>query len=716
MARESRQRKPQVKHAPEARTRMTASLVTSKNKPWQIGVVCIVLVLVTVFSFSGVRLNDFVTLDDYTYVLQNRHVQQGLNMQSIAWAFTSFDAGNWHPLTWISHMVDWKIYGNNPAGHHITNLCLHAANAVLLFLLLLYMTGYLGRAAMVAFLFALHPAHVESVAWIAERKDVLCAFFFLCTLLAYAWHLRNPSWKRFALVVFGFACALLSKPMAVTLPFTLLLLDYWPLRRITFAEETRAQWFISLFKLCREKWLLFIMAAVSSVITVLAQKSSGAVGSLEVFSMGERICNAAISYWRYVWMMIWPDQLRAYYFHESNNTMLAAAVLSAVAIILVTAISWRLRKERPYCLFGWLWFLVTLVPVIGIVQVGVQAMAERYTYIPFIGLFIAVVWLVGDAVANSPKIRIATQVLAVALIIVCAIKTDAQVKIWKDSATLFRHVLEIDPRGAFPNYSLGVVYENQGKSTEAQEYFERALVYDPNGPQSLSYSAYYMMQTAMRTHDRSKLPLAGQRLEHALQIAPNNPEILTAMALWSDLMGRPQDEEAYSRKAIAANPDFISARLYLADALRGQDKLDEAVQVYRQALALDPDNIDAHNNLGMIYTGQGLTDDALKEFRLSLAIKPNQALPHSKIGRILAEKHQFPEAVNEFTQALRLDQANPHAHNDLGVALIQMGDYEKAAEQFSAAVRIDPSYANARQNLAFALSRMKNGDAESLRK
>lgn len=343
-------------------------------------------------------------------------------------------------------------------------------------------------------------------------------------------------------------------------------------------------------------------------------------------------------------------------------------------------------------------------------------MAERYTYIPFIGLFIAVVWLVGDAVANSPKIRIATQVLAVALIIVCAIKTDAQVKIWKDSATLFRHVLEIDPRGAFPNYSLGVVYENQGKSTEAQEYFERALVYDPNGPQSLSYSAYYMMQTAMRTHDRSKLPLAGQRLEHALQIAPNNPEILTAMALWSDLMGRPQDEEAYSRKAIAANPDFISARLYLADALRGQDKLDEAVQVYRQALALDPDNIDAHNNLGMIYTGQGLTDDALKEFRLSLAIKPNQALPHSKIGRILAEKHQFPEAVNEFTQALRLDQANPHAHNDLGVALIQMGDYEKAAEQFSAAVRIDPSYANARQNLAFALSRMKNGDAESLRK
>jgi superkiller protein 3 len=284
--------------------------------------------------------------------------------------------------------------------------------------------------------------------------------------------------------------------------------------------------------------------------------------------------------------------------------------------------------------------------------------------------------------------------------------------VWKDSATLFSHILEVDPRGGFPNYSLGVVYAGQGRSSEAQEYFERALIYDPNGPQSLSYSAYYMMQTMMQTRDMRNLPLAGKRLEDALRVAPNSPDILTAAALWSDLMGRPMDEEAYSRKAIAASPDFIAAWLYLADALRGQGKLDDAIQAYRQALTIDPNNYDAHNSLGSIYSTKGSTDEALKEFRLSLAIYPNQAMPHSRIGRILAESHHLPEAVEEFTKALGIDPANAHAHNDLGVALIQLGDYQRAAEQFSEAVRLDPAYANARQNLAFAQAQMKPKSAE----
>ncbi len=449
------------------------------------------------------------------------------------------------------------------------------------------------------------------------------------------------------------------------------------------------------------------MVAISSVITIFAQKVSGAVGSLQVFPLWIRICNAVISYWRYVRIMFWPHPLRAYYYYDSNR-ILIYAVLSGIALIVVTAFCWHIRKQRPYCLTGWLWFMGTLVPVIGIVQVGVQAMAERYTYLPLIGLFTAVVWLAGDAVAKFPKIRFVTQLLAVAAILACAVKTDVQVKVWNNSFTLFSHVLEVDPRGGFPNYSLGVVYASQGKTTEAQEYFERALVYDPNGPQSLSYSAYYMMQVAMQTHDRSKLPLAGQRLEQALRIAPNNPDILTAMALWCDLMGRPKDEEMYSRKALAARPDFITARLYLADALRGQDRLDEAVQEYGKALAIEPDNCDALNNLGMIYGRQGLAGEALKKFRLSLAILPNQAIIHSRIGRLLAETHQTPAAVKEFTQALRLEPANPHAHNDLGAALVQLGDYEKAAEQFSEALRIDPAYANARQNLDYALAQMKN--------
>ena len=713
MPKKSRQRKSQVKRPPEAPAGKTVPVALAAHKPWQIAAVCVVLAVVTVVAFRGVRSNDFLTLDDYTYVLENRHVQQGVNLQSIAWAFTTSYAGNWHPLTWISHMVDWSMYGKNPGGHHITNVCLHAANAILLFLLLLYMTGFLGRSAMVAFLFALHPAHVESVAWIAERKDVLCAFFFFSTLLAYAWYVRKPSWKRFAWVICGFACSLMSKPMAVTLPFTLILLDYWPLRRIAFTPETRARWFSSLSKLCVEKWPLFIMAVLSSVITFVAQRAGGAVAELQALYLWERISNAAISYWRYVRIMFWPDPLTAYYYYDVNNIMAFAAVLSAIALVLVTAVCWHIRKERPYCLVGWLWFLGTLAPVIGIVQVGDQAMAERYTYLPLIGLFIAVVWLAGDAVADYPKIRTATQLLAVAVIVACAVKTEAQVKVWQDTVTLFSHALAIDPRGELPNSTLGGAYARQVRCAEAQEYFERALEYTPPWTETLSNSAFCLMHASMQTHDPRNLPLAGQRLEQALRIAPNNSDALTNMALWSALMDRPKDEETYCRKALAARPDSITARLFLADALQAQGKFDESVHENRQVLYLEPDNYEAHNNLGIVFGRQGLTEEALKEFRLSLAIKPDQAMTHYRISRILMQSHRLPEAVEELTQTLRLDPASADAHNDLGASLVQLGDYKKAVEQFSEAVRINPAYAGARRNLELAQAQMKNEKVEN---
>jgi tetratricopeptide (TPR) repeat protein len=707
----SRQRKTQSQRPPETPAGKTAPIAPATHKPWQIAAVCLALAVATAVAYQGVRSNNFVTYDDDVYVAENPQVQQGLTMHSIAWAFTAFDQSNWHPLTWISHMVDWKLYRKNPTGHHVTNVCLHAANAILLFLLLLYMTGYPWRSAMVAFLFALHPAHVESVVWVAERKDMLSTFFWFAALLAYAWYVRKPSWKRYACVVICFACGLMSKPMTVTLPFTLLLLDIWPLRRITFAPETRAHWFSSLWKLCVEKWLLFLMAAISCVITYLAQRAGGAVIGLQDLPLWERVCNAAISYCRYVRIMLWPDQLRVYYYYDILNISVWEAVLSALALILVTAVCWHYRKEKPYCLVGWLWFLGTLVPVIGILQVGEQSMAERYTYVPLIGLFIAVVWLAGDAVANSPKIRTATQLLAVAVILACAVKTYAQVKVWKDTVTLFSHVLEVDPRGEFPSASLGAAYAKQGKFAEAEKYFQRALDYGPNWILTLSYSAYCLMQT----HDPRNLPLAGQRLEHALSIAPDDPDILTNMALWFDRMGRPKDEETYSRKALAARPDLIRARLYLADALQAQRKLDEAAREYRQVLAADPDDYIAHDNLGNVLDGQGLTGEALKEFRLSLAIKPDQATAHAKIGRILTQMHQFPEAAEELTQALRYDPANAKAHNDLGVALFQLGEYDKAAEQFSNAVRIDPAYADARRNLDLAQARMNNKKVENTR-
>ena len=711
MVSKSRQRKSQGKRLSETPNNKTDPLVPAIHQPWQIAAVCIVLVVVTVFSFHGVRSNDFLRYDDNFYVFENPQVQQGLTALSIAWAFTTFDQSNWHPLTWISHMVDWKLYGSNPSGHHLTNLSLHAANAVLLFLLLLYMTGYSGRSAIVAFFFTLHPVHVESVAWIAERKDLLCTFFWFSALLAYAWYVRKPSWTRYALVVCAFACALLSKPMAVTLPFTLLLLDLWPLRRITFALETRAYWLSALWKLCLEKWLLFIMAAISGVITFIAQRAGGSVIELQGLPLWMRISNAPINYCRYLRITFWPDPLTAYYYYDTSSNRIFAAVFSAIAIVLLTAACWHYRKDKPYCLTGWLWFLGTLVPVIGIVQVGVQSLAERYTYVPLIGIFIAVVWLIGDAVANKPKIRAVTQLLAVAVLVACALKTDAQVKVWKDTETLFRHVLEVDPRGATPNTNLVMAYLNQGRIAEAQEFFERSLVYNPSAPQVLSFSAYCIMQNVEQTGDPGKLPLAGQRLEQALRLAPDDPDVLTNLALWSALMGRAKGEETYSGKVIASHPDFgnlITVRLYLADALKAQGKLDDAVQAYRQALAIEPDSYNAHNSLGIIFNRQGLQQEALKEFRLSLSIKPDQSMTHYEVGRVLAETHQLPEAVDEFIQAVKLDPANAYAHNDLGIALVQRGDLKNAFEQFSEAVRIDPAYTDARRNLDRAQAIMKH--------
>jgi tetratricopeptide (TPR) repeat protein len=641
--------------------------------------------------------------------LENRNVQRGLTIESIGWAFTSYYAGNWHPLTWISHMIDWSLYGRNPAGYHVTNLCLHAANAILLFLFLLYLTGYLARSAMVAFLFALHPAHVESVAWIAERKDVLCAFFWFAALLGYVWYARRPSWKRLACVAIAFGCGLLSKPMIVTLPFTLLLLDIWPLRRITFSEETCGHWVSSFWKLCLEKWPLFVMAGVSSVITFMAQRAGGAVSQLQLLPLPDRILNAAISCWSYVRITFWPDPLTVYYYYDFNHISYVAAGLAFAGLIAVTAVCWHFRKDKPYCLVGWLWFLGTLAPVIGIVQVGEQSMAERYTYVPLVGLFIVVVWLIGDAVAHSPKLKIAAQVLAVVVIAACAVKTNAQVKVWKDTVTLFTHALAIDQRGALPNSSLGAAYVRLGKYAEAQPYLERALYYKPSASLILSFSAFSMMQTMIQTHDMDNMPLAGERLEKALRGAPDSPNVLADNALWSIMAGKPRDAEMYGRKAIAAQPDLVRARSYLADSLMVQNKLDEAIQEYRRILALDPENGEAHNYLGMIYIKQGLTPEAIKEFRLSLALYPEQAMPHTQLAKIYMESHQLSEAVAELTQAVRYDPGNANAHNGLGVALAQMGDYEKAYEQFSEAARIDPANQGVRMNLALVQAKMKSG-------
>ena len=618
MASKSRLRKSRGKRPPDVHAGRSGSTERVIHKPWQIAMVCVILVVVTLFAYRGVRNNGFLTYDDYDYVLQNHPVQQGLNMESIRWAFTTYHSSNWHPLTWISHIIDWDLYGKNPSGHHLTNVYLHAANAVLLFLLLIYMTGYLCRSAIVAFLFALHPAHVESVAWVAERKDVLCAFFYLATLLAYAWYVRQPSWKRFAWVVFGFACALLSKPMAVTLPFVVLLLDYWPLRRITFAAESRANWLSTVLKLCAEKWLLFIMAAISSVITVFAQRAGGTVAALQTLPLPDRLANAAISYCRYVRLAFWPDPLIVYYYYDLNSILISTAVLSFLALILVTYACWHYRDQRPYCLAGWLWFLGTLLPVIGIVQVGGQSMAERYSYLPFVGLFIAVVWLVGDAVVKHPKFKLAAQLAAVAIIAACAVKTDAQVLLWKNMATLFSHVLDVDPRGEIPNLNLGIAYMKQGKNTEAQEYIERALVYNNPGSSTRLFLGDVL-------EAQGKLDQAAQAYRQALAEAPNSYDGHNDLGICLGRQGLTAQALEQFRLAEAIKPESATAHSNAAWILTETRQYPQAVDEFTQALRFDPTNAGTHNNLGVALLQLGAYEKAAEQFNEAVQIDPAYA-------------------------------------------------------------------------------------------
>jgi Tfp pilus assembly protein PilF len=624
MASKSKLRKSRGNRPPEPRPGKTAHIASATHKPWQIAAVCVALAVVTLFAFRGVRNNDFLTYDDHDYVLHNLPVQQGLTIESIKWAFTTYHSSNWHPLTWISHMIDWDLYGNNPSGHHLTNVYLHSANAVLLFLLLIYITGYLGRSAIVAFLFALHPAHVESVAWVAERKDVLCAFFYLATLLAYAWYVRRPSWKRFAWVVFGFACALMSKPMAVTLPVALLLLDYWPLRRIAFTTETRAHWFSSVLKLCFEKWLLFTMAAISSVITVFAQRAGGTVAALHTLPLLDRLANAAISYCRYVRLAFWPDPLIVYYYYDLDSILISTALLSVLALILVTAVCWHYRNQRPYCLFGWLWFLGTLAPVIGIVQVGGQSMAERYSYLPFIGIFIAVVWLVGDAVVKLPKFELAAQLLAVAVIAACAIKTDAQVMLWKNMVTLFSHVLEVDPRGEIPNLNLGAAYLKLGRNIEAQQYIERAMVYNTPGSNTRLFLGDVL-------EAQGKLDQAALAYRQALVEAPNSYDGHNDLGILLGKQGLTAEALKQFQLAEAIKPENAAAHSNAAWILTETHQFPQAVEEFTQALRFDPANASTHNNLGVALLQLGDYEKAAEQFSAAIQIDPSYADPRRNL-------------------------------------------------------------------------------------
>ena len=588
--------------------RISAQLTSPRtNRSGQTMGICIALAALSWLVFGQTLWHDFVNYDDPRYVYENTNITEGLSISGIVWAFTHIHSMNWHPLTTISHMLDCQLYGLKAGWHHCTNVLLHSIAVMLLFVGLLQMTGAFWRSAFVAAVFAIHPLRVESVAWIAERKDVLSGVFFMLTLLAYLYYVRLPRTGRYLMVVFVFACGLMSKPMLVTLPFVLLLLDYWPLDRIRGQVSKRVL----------EKIPLIALSAVSSIATLVAQK--GAVGYTEELPVLERFNNAVLSYVLYIWQMLSPVNLAVFYPHPENRLPLWQISSSFLLLICVTAVAIALRKKRPYLITGWLWYLGTLVPVIGLVQVGWQGRADRYTYLPQIGLYIAVTWALTDLTTSWRHRR--TILSAAALLTIGLLSWGAwvQTSYWRDSETLFKHALAVTTNNDVAENNLGIVFLQKGQLNEAISL-----------------------------------------LKSAVDLRPDNSPAHENLAKALLQKGQVADALVHYRKLLELQPDNMEVHNIVGTVLVQQGQIREGVEEWQKVLEIQPDNGNALNNLGWVLATA--PEDSLRDG--SRAVQLAQQAVRISGGRIpivfrtlaaaYAENQQFPQAIETAQQGLEL--------------------------------------------------------------
>ena len=513
--------------------------------------------------------------DDPDYVLSNSMVREGLTSSGIREAFTTGRAANWHPLTWISHMTDVSLFGLDPRGHHATSLLIHCANTILLLFMIRRMTGEQMRSAFVAALFAVHPAHVESVAWVAERKDVLAGAFWLLTTIAWVAWVRRKSGSRYALVLVLFAAGLMSKPMLVSLPLTLLLLDDWPLSRLGAEPPTR---------LLVEKVPLFLLAAASSVVTVIVQSAGGAVRTSE-FSLPVRVANALVAAVRYLRMLVWP-QLAVFYPYDRSALSPLKVVGAAALLAGISAAALVLRRKAPSLFFGWFWFLVTLLPVLGLVQVGKQALADRYTYVPFIGLFVAIAWGVPAVVAGWRPRRVVLAAAAAAVVVALAAATSARVAVWRDSETLFLDAIEKTDGNYLAHINLGNHYIETNRVSEALAHFQEAERIRPDEPEAhvgLGYA--YVLQARVEDAARS--------FERVLALQPRHGVALNNLARIRFLEGEIPEALRLYRATVDARPEWAEGRRRLAVALLMEGDVASAASEADRAVALDPSDAEA---------------------------------------------------------------------------------------------------------------------------
>lgn len=659
----------------------------------KIGIV-LFLILSTLAVYAQVVTHEFIYFDDPEYLVNNTNIHYGINFHSIFWAFTTFHASNWHPLTWLSHLLDVQMFGLNPAGHLATNVVLHTANTVLLFLFLSRASGAIWRSAMVAVLFALHPLHVESVAWASERKDVLSAFFWMSTLYLYTRYAEQPGRIRYIMTVISMALGLMAKPMLVTLPIIMLLLDYWPLGRFASVPGGVGSTRQHMWKLALEKVPFAALSALSCVVTLYAQ--SGAITPLKSAPILARIANAFVSYVLYIYKMVLPLNLSVLY--QFNNNLPAWQTLGAVGTLTAASVVvYRQRLKRPYLMAGWLWYICSLVPVIGIVKVGSQGMADRYSYIPLIGLFVMVVWGVADRSRKWAKGAVVCSTMAAVVSLTCAAAAWRQVTYWSDTTTLFTHVLATDKNNFMAYFCLGVELEKAGKLAEATAYYQKTISIAP------WYSNPYCQLGNIYARE-GKFAQALEMYDKAVAMEPDSFDSHTNRALFLSNQNRMDEAVEGYYRALTINPKSAVAYNNLGFAFQKLKRLDDAVTQYTNGLKIEPRSAMIHANLGTVFALQKKYDEAIRHYTAALESDPESYSTHHNLAVIYQALKRNDEAVTHYRKALRLNSSLPETHNNLGVALGEQGNRDAAIQHFNQALTLRPDYVEARRNLDFAVS------------
>lgn len=664
--------------------------------------ICLGLLALVALVYWPVWRFGFVNYDDGEYVSENLRVQAGWTLENIKWAFGTFYFENWHPLTWLSYFLDSQLFGINPAAFHLVNVAFHALNTLLLFAVFQRMTGARWPSAFVAALFAVHSLHVESVAWVAERKDVLSGFFWMLTLWAYVRYVQERHWGRYLVTLLFFALGLMAKPMLVTLPFVLLLLDFWPLRRMAWSGQgglasSRDAQSVggrrSLGQLVLEKAPFLVLTVVSSVITFLAQH--GARVTALNLPVPQRIENAVLSYGRYLGKTVWPRGLAVYYPHPGHWPVLEV-VGAALVLVGLTGLSvWQWRR-RPYLATGWFWFLGTLVPVIGLVQVGGQSMADRYMYVPLIGLLAMASWGAIE-LAERLKAKAGLALIGSAAVLACGLASRVQVGYWHDSVGLFEHALAVTKGSTIAHTSLGDALISLGKTNEAMAHFSAALEIEPEDA-----LAHGNIGNVLLGQGKTEEALA--RYKQGLQFSPKNPELNHNIGMCLARLGKFAEAVPYYSAALQLRAEYADAYLNLGNALAALGKFDEAIANYATVLRLKPGYAPAHLNIGNALTQQGKQVEAAAQYIEALHLQPDNPQAHCNLGLALAGQGKVHDAMAHLMEAVRLSPGESQYHFHLATALAAEKRTQEAIEQYREAVHLKPDSVLALNNLAWILA------------